>query len=154
MQHKREGSPHNPRHRLPKVLTRSVVARILGCSIAMVRWYEKRGRLHPTLDPNRVRRFSHVEVEALRCERLGRVPRSPSGTLAAQVFRLIASGHTFADVVIETQQDPERIRELWDQYVRAPDAPRTPALIDLADYDRRAREDDERRDARRRRLRR
>ncbi len=152
MQHKRNPTPRRPRYSRPKVLTRSVVARILGCSVAMVRWFEKHGRLHPTKDPNRVRRFNHAEVEALRCERLGRLPRSTSGTLAAEVFRLIGEGRTFAEVVVETKQEPERIRELWKQYRHPPDAPGTPT-DDLSDYDRRAREDDARREARHRRLR-
>lgn len=143
---------------VPKVLTRSVVARMLRCTLSGVRYFERKGALNPTIDRQGVRRFDRTEVEALGRElrRKGHATRiGATGEVAATVFRMFRDGLSFPEIVIKTEENPETIRALFEQYKRPLEEPR-PALApldDLSDYARRARELDDEILARRRRMR-
>jgi hypothetical protein len=144
--------------REPDSLTRLQVARLLQCSKALVRKYERNGELHPTVDAKGVHRFARAEVLAvgrLRGHRLttnGEV----SGELAAKVFELLRDGLSLPEIVIATRQPPETIRGLWDQYRRLQggDSAAQSDPFDLSGYDSRARELDREIIERRRRWRR
>jgi hypothetical protein len=156
MQRTRDVPTNGARAQKPKILTRAIVARMLSCSIAMVRWFEDHDRLHPIIDSHKVRRFDRDEVEALCRERRRTSSQTSFGALAAEVFRLFAEGRSLPEVVIETRQEPDVIRTLWQEYKRPLDAPpvmATASLEDLSDYEKRARVLDDQIEARRQRLR-
>jgi hypothetical protein len=95
---------------------------------------EKRGRLHPIIDREGIRRFDRTEVENVARERLRSGFRAGmiyvDGELAAEVFRYFRDGIGFAEIVIRTHAPPETIRLLWEDYKRplgAPPASATPA---------------------------
>ncbi len=118
---------------------------MLRCSLGCVRHMEKRGKLHPIIDRDGIRRFDRNEVESVGRERLrdGSGAVGVSGELAADVFRMFRDGQSFADIVIHTLASPETIRMLWDEYKRPLGSPPAVATLfadDLADSDRRARE--------------
>jgi DNA-binding transcriptional MerR regulator len=144
---------------VPKVLTRSVVARMLSCTLSGVRYYERKGALNPTVDRHGVRRFERAEVEALGRElhRTGhRTRMGTRGDIAAAVFRMFRDGQSFAEIVIKTEETPETIRALFEQYKRPLEEPRLPPKAsndDLSDYMKRAREIEDEILARRRRMR-
>src|SRR3974390_2508320 len=91
---------------VPKVLTRTTVARMLRCSLNCVRNMEKRGKLHPIIDRDGIRRFDRTEVENVARERLRSGFRAGmiyvDGELAAEVFRYFRDGLGFAEIVIRT----------------------------------------------------
>jgi hypothetical protein len=85
-----------------------------------------------------------------------RAPQSSFGAFAAEVFRLFAEGRSLPEVVIETRQEPDVVRTLWQEYKRPLDASpvmATASLEDLSDYEKRARALDDQIKARRQRLR-
>jgi DNA-binding transcriptional MerR regulator len=130
---------------VPKVLTRGVVARMLGCTLSGVRYYERKGALTPTVDRHGVRRFDRVEVEALGRElrRKGhRTHIGTSGDIAAAIFRMFRDGLSFPEIVIKSEETPETVRALFEQYKRPLDAPRAASstVDDLSEYTKRARE--------------
>ena len=130
---------------LPKILTRSSVARLLRCSISYVRALERRGKLKPIVDSQGIRRFNRSEVEAIGRERLlnGFRTGGVTGELAAEVFRYFRDSVSFAEIVIRTRTSPETIRLLWDEYKRplgCPPADSQSSSNDVTDCDRRARE--------------
>ena len=82
--------------------------------------------------------------------------QSSFGSLAAEVFRLFKEGRSLPEVVIETRQEPDVVRTLWQEYKRPLDASpvmATASLEDLSDYEKRARVLDDQIEARRQRLR-
>ena len=153
-----DGQSVNQTPNVPKVLTRGVVARMLRCTLGGVRYYERKGALKPKKDRDGVRRFDRAEVEALgrRLRRNGhRTNMGPTGDLAAEVFRMFRDGQSLAEIVIKTQETPETIRMLWEEYKRPLDQPEKPTVVpeDLSDYAERAREIEGEIMARRRRMR-
>jgi hypothetical protein len=130
---------------VPKVLTRSAVARMLGCTRSGVRYLERIGVLTPEVDAKGVRRFDRAEVDALLGELRRQRPSATlarDGSLAARVFRMFRDGLSFPEIVIKTEESPETIRALFEQYRRplgeADEEPR--AVDDLSDFAKRARE--------------
>jgi DNA-binding transcriptional MerR regulator len=135
-----------------------VVAEMLQCTLSGVRYFERKRLLTPKVDPRGVHRFDRAQVEAL-----GRALRSKghrtrmgvTGDLAAQVFRMFRDGLSFAEIVIKTEETPETIRALWNEYKRPLSEPledRSPT-DDLSDFARRAREIEDAIMARRQRMR-
>jgi DNA-binding transcriptional MerR regulator len=142
----------------PKVLTRGVVARMLGCTLSGVRYFERKGALNPTIDRQGVRRFDRAEVEALGRELRRKGHRTPMGTtgdVAANVFRMFRDGMSFAEIVIKTEETPETIRALFEQYKRPLESPHESSKPsnDFSDYARRARDIEDEIMARRKRMR-
>jgi DNA-binding transcriptional MerR regulator len=111
---------------------------MLRCSLSAVRYYEQRGDLKPTVDARGVRRFDRAEVEALGRElrRKGhRTQLGATGDVAAAIFRMFRDGLSFTEIVIKTEETPETIRALFEQY-RRPLEPREspPTPDDDSDY--------------------
>jgi DNA-binding transcriptional MerR regulator len=131
---------------------------MLRCSLSAVRYYEQKGVLKPTIDSRGVRRFDRAEVEALGRElrRKGhRTRMGATGDVAATVFRMFRDGMSFAEIVIKTEETPETIRALFEQYKRPLEAAREAALPvdDSGDYAKRMREIENKIMASRRRMR-
>lgn len=99
--------------RKPRI-TRTEAAKVLGMSYANVRKLQSKGVLHSDPDRYGVHRFDRREVEELARKRGLQI--KPSGELAARVFAMLEQRKRFAEIVIDTQQDPETIRDLWRQY--------------------------------------
>jgi hypothetical protein len=99
--------------RKPRI-TRAEAAKLLGTSYANVRKLQSKGALHSNPDRYGVHRFDRREVEELARKRGLQI--KPSGELAARVFAMFKANRSFADIVIETQQDPGAIRELRKEY--------------------------------------
>jgi hypothetical protein len=95
-------------------ITRNEAAKVLGTSYQNVRKLQRKGYLHSDPDRYGVHRFDRREVEALARKRGLQI--KPSGELAARVFAMFKANQSFADIVIETQQEPAMIRDLWEQY--------------------------------------
>lgn len=121
-------------------LTRKQVADKLGVSISKIRTMEGK-ELHPIIE-NGVNYFAPAEVDALS----RRAPARPKGSLtdgqlAARVFRLLDAGKNLRDIVIELEESPERIRDLYREW----------GVPDFAEGERqrlrRAREEEQRRQA-------
>ena len=103
-----EGALRRPR------ITRNEAAKVLGTSYQNVRKLQKKGYLHSDPDRYGVHRFDRREVEELARKRGLQI--KPSGELAARVFALFKANRSFADIVIETQQEPEVILALRARY--------------------------------------
>jgi hypothetical protein len=95
-------------------VTRREAASILKTSYENVKRLQRAKQLVSSPDKNGVHRFSRVEVEELARRRGFGI--KPGGELAAKVFAMFKSGKDWRDIVIETSQEPETIRELWRQY--------------------------------------
>lgn len=144
--------------REPDSLTRLQVARLLQCSKALVRKYERNGELHPKVDAKGVHRFARAEVLAVGRLRGHReaITGEVSGELAAKVFELLRDGASLTEIVITTRQSPGTIQALCEQYRRlegGAQAVMTRDPFDLSDFDARARELDREIEERRRRRR-
>lgn len=96
-------------------VTRAEAAKILGTSYQNVRKLQRNGHLHSSPDRYGVHRFERREVETLARKRGLQI--KPSGELAARVFAMFERRCRFAEIVIETQQPPETIQRLWQQYM-------------------------------------
>jgi hypothetical protein len=79
-----------------------------------VRKLQSKGALHSDPDRYGVHRFDRREVEELARKRGLQI--KPSGELAARVFAMFKANRSFADIVIETQQEPEVILALRARY--------------------------------------
>ena len=115
-----EGALRRPR------ITRNEAAKVLGTSYQNVRKLQKKGYLHSDPDRYGVHRFDRREVEELARKRGLQI--KPSGELAARVFAMFKANRSFADIVIETQQDPEVILGLWQRYRAGFDGHQTAAI--------------------------
>ena len=89
--------------RKPRI-TRAEAAKLLGTSYANVRKLQSKGALHSDPDRYGVHRFDRREVEELARKRGLQI--KPSGELAARVFLMFEQRKRFAEIVIETQQEP------------------------------------------------
>ena len=96
-------------------ITRREAAEILGTSYSNVRRLEREGQL-----TSYARRSRHDAVPARGRGGAGASPRAvdqySKGELASRVFRMFKRNMTFADVVIESEQEPDTIRALWRCY--------------------------------------
>ena len=95
-------------------ITRAEAAKVLSTSYQNVRRLQRVGQLHSDPDRYGVHRFDRREVEELARKR--RLQIKPSGELAARVFAMFAERREFHEIVIETQQEPSVIRELWNEF--------------------------------------
>jgi hypothetical protein len=95
-------------------VTRREAAKILDTSYENVKRLQRIGKLHSDPDRHGVHRFDRREVEELARRRGLQI--TPSGQLAAAVFALFKQHARFEDIVIATQQQPETIRTLWEEY--------------------------------------
>jgi hypothetical protein len=64
------------------------------------------------------------------------------GTIAAEVFQLFREGVELPEIVMKTQQAPLTIRKLYEEY-RRPLGYQPPPKIDLDEYERSAKELDQ-----------
>jgi DNA-binding transcriptional MerR regulator len=131
---------------------------MLRITLSGVRYFERKGVLTPKIDCRGVRRFDRKQVEALglALRRKGhRTRMGVTGDRASQVFRMFRDGLSFAEIVIKTEETPETIRALWNEYKRPLDERRPDArpVEDLSDYEKRAREIEDEIMERRRRMR-
>jgi hypothetical protein len=104
----------------PPRLTRTAVARRLGCSVSKVRTLEGKA-LHPLVEGG-VHTFAAAQVEALAATipRRARAGDRGAGAQAAAVFRLFDAGKDLRVVVEELGVEPEQVRALYRQW-RVPD---------------------------------
>jgi DNA-binding transcriptional MerR regulator len=124
-------------------MTRGQAAKKIGCSKTRVRQYEQDGRLHAvTIDDKGVHHYARDEVEAFARTRSHASADRVHGTVAAEVFQLFREGVELPEIVMKTQQAPLTIRKLYEEY-RRPLGYQPPPKIDLAEYDRSAKELDE-----------
>lgn len=100
--------------RVGRRVTRREAAKLLATSVENVRYLQRRGQLRGEPDLRGHYWFRRDDVENLARRRGQRI--KPWGELSARVFALFDEGRPFAEVVIETQQEPEVIRRLWMQY--------------------------------------
>lgn len=119
-------------------ITRTEAAKLLGTSYANVRKLQSKGVLHSDPDRYGVHRFDRREVEELARKRGLQI--KPSGELAARVFAMFTQRRKFHEIVIETQQEPGVIRELWREY-EAGFAASTESAATIEERERRAHED-------------
>jgi protein involved in temperature-dependent protein secretion len=79
--------------------------------------------LRPEQDERGVWWFDAAEVEELaragtaRQRSAGVRGRENAGASAARVFRLLAEGQGLREIVVATKQTPERVRELYRQWM-------------------------------------
>jgi hypothetical protein len=95
-------------------ITRNEAAKVLGTSYQNVRRLQRVGQLRSDPDRYGVHRFDRREVEELARKRGLQI--KPSGELAARVFALFEQRKRFAEIVIETQQEPSVVLDLWRRY--------------------------------------
>ncbi|MEY4581493.1 MAG: hypothetical protein RL701_6196 [Pseudomonadota bacterium] len=104
--------------------TRQQVAHRLQISVSSVRRLEGT-RLQPVQDEAGVWRFEPAEVEELVQDGPVKRRRAPerhrdcqnAGEAAAHVFRLFGAGKSLRDIVVEARQTPERVRELYREWL-------------------------------------
>ncbi|MGH7434235.1 MAG: hypothetical protein ACRENE_01005 [Polyangiaceae bacterium] len=89
---------------------------MLGVTLTRVRQLEASGKLRAMVDERGVHTFDPREVAAYARTRPAR--RQVDGQLAATVFRMIRDGYPLREIVIETSQSPETIRNLHAEYLR------------------------------------
>ena len=94
---------------------RREAARILHCSRDNVRRLDRVGQLKSSKqDRNGTFTYDRAEIEDLA--RARGLDVKPTGELAARVFAMFEARKRFVEIVIETQQEPETVRALWQQY--------------------------------------
>lgn len=107
--------------------TRRQICYRLGCSIATVQDFERKGLLHPRRDDKGKLFFAQAEVEALaRTWKPRRTKQAPVDTLmansnargkiAGRAFRMFSDGKDLPDIVIALDSDPILIRQLYDEW--------------------------------------
>lgn len=104
-------------------LTRTPVAKALGCSVTQVRRLEDDGILNPTIGERSVRHFDAAEVAAVRRDRLGEDPyggetverqsEPVDGATSAAVMELLEQGQTPADVVRSKSLPAATVRRVY-----------------------------------------
>lgn len=116
----------SPAAAIPRRITRSQVADLLGVSISTVRRLE-RDRLHPERGPDGANYFDPAEVTALATALAteGRpskptspapVPKLSAGEVAARAFECFEQRHSLAEVVIALRIEPKFVRELFHEW--------------------------------------
>ena len=111
---------------IPRRLTRSEVADMLGVSISSVRRLE-RDRLHPERGPDGTHYFAPTEVTALAtalaAERRTKpsvappTPKLSAGEIAARAFECFEQRYSLAEVVISLRIEPQVVRELFHEWL-------------------------------------
>jgi hypothetical protein len=107
-------------------MTRDQVARRLGVHITTVRRYERKGRLHPKVNDHGVWLFDPEEVERLATTRN---VASPSGAVAARVFRALYEGYSLQQIVMEYQLPPALVRGLYAEWKAMETPERAPSTL-------------------------
>jgi hypothetical protein len=124
-------------------MTRGQAAKKIGCSKTRVRQYEQDGRLHAvSIDDKGVHHYAREEIEAFARTRSHASADRVHGTIAAEVFQLFREGVELPEIVMKTQQAPLTIRKLYEEY-RRPLGYQPPPKIDLDEYERSAKELDQ-----------
>ena len=102
--------------------TRSEAASLLGCSVDLIRHFERKGRLHPEVDGSGYHRFSPQEVlklqERRRRKRGLRVPRMSEGELEARAYSMYDAGKSRNDVgqtLFITSDLAQKFWERWNE---------------------------------------
>lgn len=119
---------------VPRVLTRTGVARLLGVTVGRVKELEQAGKLHPHKEPvTLVRYFERSEVLQLVRAR-GQRLRSElvNGPKAAAAFRAFENRENLAAIVIALEITPDSVRELYEQWLslQASTPPDVPELTE------------------------
>ena len=96
-------------------VTRKEAAKILATSPGNVRYMQQRQHLRGEKDSRGHYWFDRREVEELARKR--GLQLKPQGELAARVFAMLRAGRSFADIVIDTAQEPDTIRVLRKEYL-------------------------------------
>lgn len=116
--------PLAPERRRPRV-DRREAASILQCSRDNIRRLDKIGELKTgKKDRNGAFTYDRREVEELARKRGLQI--KANGELAARVFAMFTERRKFHEIVIETQQEPSVIRDLWKEYRAGFDAEQSP----------------------------
>lgn len=101
-------------------ITRREAADILGVSVASIRRLEG-NQLYPVQDNRGVWRFSKTEVAEYVKRRPSKSAEKPKkadeGEIAARVFEMLSDGWDLADIVIHLRIPPEKVRDLYSQWV-------------------------------------
>jgi hypothetical protein len=115
------GRPGRPRAEHAKEgLTSGEVAKQLNCSRSNVDRLRKCGRLQARLDGSGAWRYPPKAVAAAG-EELGR-PMQTDGKVAARIYRYFltpgfrGTEEQFGRIVLETEQSPRVVRELWAEF--------------------------------------
>jgi hypothetical protein len=115
------GRPGRPRAEYAKEgLTSGEVAKQLNCSRSNVDRLRKCGRLQARLDGSGAWRYPPKAVAAAG-EELGR-PVETDGKVAARIYRYFltpgfrGTEEQFGRIVLETEQSPRVVRELWAEF--------------------------------------
>jgi DNA-binding transcriptional MerR regulator len=109
---------------VPKIITRSIAARLLGCSLGSVRYYEKIKRLNPKTGRDGVKRFDMREIERLALYRRRNGHRTEmgiTGDVVANVLRMLRDGQSVSEVCIKLELFPYQVREIWQESKRGLD---------------------------------
>lgn len=100
--------------------TRTEVGRILGVSSVTIANYEKRKRLHPTIDARGVHRFDPAEVRTLLTHPIrnkrDHAPIRHPGELEACVYSMLSQGFNRREIVLRlmiTSDDADKYYEKW-----------------------------------------
>jgi hypothetical protein len=133
-----------PKAPKPATVTRSIASKMLGCSRTRVRQFEAEGRLRAVeIDDKGIHHYLLSDLQALVRERgNGVAPDRVHGTIAAQVFKMFREGVELPEIVMQTQQSPMTIRQLYEEYSR-PLGHKPSPTVDLKDYDDQAKTLDE-----------
>jgi hypothetical protein len=104
---------------VPRVLTRTGVARLLCVTTTRVKALEKSGKLHPMVDKKTgVHHFERAEVLQLVRAR-GQRLRSElvHGPKAARAFAMFEARCALSRIVIELELTPESVRQLYAEWL-------------------------------------
>ena len=108
-------------------MRRTEAARLLACSVSLVVWFERHGRLKARRDDRGVVTYARSEVAELARKRAARgtptrrgdrdvLRESVNGELAAKAFELFALNRSLVEVVSATHLPPERVRALYEEF--------------------------------------
>jgi hypothetical protein len=119
----RVGIPNRPSVKTESWLTRDQARDLLRCSEAMLTHWTKTGLVHPIQEARKVKGgqvraiwlYDPQELARLPLRRRGREP-APEDR-APQAFEMFNDGHKPRDVVVATRLDPDRVRDLHEQWL-------------------------------------
>jgi hypothetical protein len=119
----RVGIPNRPSVKTESWLTRDQARDLLRCSEAMLTHWTKTKLLHPIQEARKVKGgqvraiwlYDPLELTRLPLRRRGREP-APEDR-APQAFEMFNDGHKPRDVVVATRLDPDRVRDLYEQWL-------------------------------------
>lgn len=120
-------------------LTRAEASKVTGLTVAAI--IKTEGiRIYPAIDEETGRHyFNPADLEELNARQvLNKKKVETEGDLVARIFSLFRRGTTLEQIVYETRQTPEYIRELYNQYItplgQVPEDPVAKAKEEKAEY--------------------